>query len=123
MPRRRRPSGRRAERHAAPSQRRDRAVGRSGPRCLDVAVQKAAGPPACTIPPGCSSPPRLDTTRAAMLDGRARGLSPAPAPPASTAAASVLTVVVGVLVAAVDLEMEPAGSGIRCGGEGETTLG
>ena len=115
MPRRRRPSGRRAERHAAPSQRRDRAVGRRGPPCLDVAIQQAAGPP------GCSSPPRLDTTRAAMLDGRARGLSPAPAPPASTAAASVWTGVAGVLVAAVDLEMEPAGSGIRCGGEGETT--
>ena len=86
MPRRRRPSGRRAERHAAPSQRRDRAVGRRGPPCLDVAVQQAAGPP------GCSSPP-----------------------------ASVWTGVAGVLVAAVDLEMEPAGSGIRCGGEGETT--
>ena len=57
MLRRRRPLGRCAERHAAPSQRRDRAVGRRGPPCLDVAVQQAAGPP------GCSSPPRLDTTR------------------------------------------------------------
>ena len=56
MPRRRRPSGRRAERHAAPSQRRDRAVGRRGPPCLDVAVQQAAGPPGCSSRPAWTRP-------------------------------------------------------------------